>query len=245
MGPKNTEVENELSMPLRYGYGLLLFLSQVLLFGCLGLCIFWIIYYGGGVAWVNDTSKQFNLHYVLMIGGFIFMNGQSILVYKNFLCWKKKYNKVIHTIFFALEISAITIGLMSAIRGHNNSSDPKHFYSLHSWIGLGTLGLFSLQFVVGFIVLLTFLACDATTTKFRHQLEPTHRTFGLIIFSMAVATCVAGLIQTARHRLSGKDGKEDYKDLREQGIVINVLGMIIISLGILLPYVIRSRSIEH
>ncbi|EEC12138.1 cytochrome B561, putative [Ixodes scapularis] len=115
---------------------LLLLLAEVLLFGTITLTIYWIFNYQGGVAWANDTRKQFNLHYILMI-----------------------YNKVLHTIFFVLSISAITIGIVSAFQAHNNVADPRHFYSLHSWIGLGTMGLFALQ--VGVASCRTFSRVEA------------------------------------------------------------------------------------
>ncbi|XP_013777779.2 cytochrome b ascorbate-dependent protein 3-like [Limulus polyphemus] len=168
-----------------------------------------------------------------------------MLVYRIFFCCKKIYNKVLHTIVFVLAISAITIGMMSAIQAHNNSPEPKHFYSLHSWIGLATMGLYALQFIVGFVSFLVLLCCDATTTKFRQQLLPTHKTFGVIIFSMAVAACVTGLTQSARYRLSGKDGKLNYADLPEQAIVINVLGITMIALGILLTYLTHNIGIKR
>ncbi|KAM7301516.1 lysosomal membrane ascorbate-dependent ferrireductase CYB561A3 isoform X1 [Ixodes scapularis] len=56
---------------------LLLLLAEVLLFGTITLTIYWIFNYQGGVAWANDTRKQFNLHYILMVGGFIFLNGHG------------------------------------------------------------------------------------------------------------------------------------------------------------------------
>lgn len=56
---------------------LLLFLAEVLLFGTITLLIYWIFNYQGGVAWANDIKKQFNLHYILMVGGFIFLNGHG------------------------------------------------------------------------------------------------------------------------------------------------------------------------
>ncbi|KAH7962368.1 hypothetical protein HPB52_015746 [Rhipicephalus sanguineus] len=127
---------------------LLLFLAEVLLFGTITLLIYWIFNYQGGVAWANDIKKQFNLHYILMTGGFIFLNGHAMLVYRSFTCCKKIYNKLLHTIFFVLSISAITIGIVSAFMAHNSKADPKHFYSLHSWIGLGTMGLFAFAGIV-------------------------------------------------------------------------------------------------
>lgn len=122
---------------------------------------------------MNNTHGQYNLHYILMVGGFIFLNGQctyfqllfslslifkryvcwfsfgiAMLAYRSFQCCKKIYVKVLHTIFFVLAISAITIGLVAAIQAANNIPNGKHFYTMHSWIGLAAIGLFALQVIV-------------------------------------------------------------------------------------------------
>lgn len=220
---------------------LLLFLAEVLLLGTITLTIYWVLTYEGGVAWANDIKRQFNLHYILMVGGFIFLNGQSILVYRSFTCCKKIYNKVLHTIFFVLSISSITIGIVSAFQAHSSVADPRHFYSLHSWIGLGTMGLFALQFVVGFISFLVLLCCDKATVTYRQRLVPIHTNFGLIIFGMAAATCVTGLMQTAKSRFSGKEGAPDYRDLPHQAIFVNTIAAAIIALTILLPLLVRNN----
>ncbi|XP_064456159.1 plasma membrane ascorbate-dependent reductase CYBRD1-like isoform X2 [Ornithodoros turicata] len=219
----------------------LLFLAEVLLFGTITLTIYWVLNYEGGVKWANDIKRQFNLHYILMVGGFIFLNGQAILVYRSFTCCKKIYNKVLHTIFFVLSISSITIGIVSAFQAHNSVADPKHFYSLHSWIGLGTMGLFALQFVVGFTSFLVLLCCDKATLSYRQRLVPIHTNFGLIIFGMAAAACVTGLMQTAKGRYSGKEGAPNYRELPEQAIFVNTIAAAIIALTILLPLLVRNN----
>ncbi|XP_076361483.1 plasma membrane ascorbate-dependent reductase CYBRD1-like isoform X2 [Tachypleus tridentatus] len=234
-----------MSAMVKYGFALWIFIAEVMLFGALGLCLFWIFYYGGGVTWTNDATRQLNLHYVLMIGGFIFFNGQAILAYRCFSCYKKIYTKVIHTSFFVFALSSITVGLVSAIQGRNIAQDPKHFYSLHSWIGLATIGMFALQFLVGFVSFLIFLCCDTATVKLRQRLLPTHVTLGLVIFEMAVATCLTGLMQTARHRLSGTIDKTNYEDLPEQALVINVLGVSLLTLGIVITYLVRNNSFKR
>ncbi|XP_076327036.1 uncharacterized protein LOC143233973 isoform X2 [Tachypleus tridentatus] len=239
---KNSGTKSEVLIMVKCGYGLLITVAQVLLFGVLGLCLFWIIHYGGGVAWTQDVSKQFNLHYVLMIGGFIFFNGQAILAYRCFSCCKKIYTKVVHSSLFILAISSVTVGLVAAIQAKESST---HFYSLHSWIGLATVGMFALQFLVGFVSFLVLLCCDNASAKFRQRLLPTHITFGLIIFGMAIAACLTGLMQTARQRLSGEDKKENYKDLSEQALVINVLGVSILLVGILITFLIRNNSFKR
>ncbi|XP_022258334.1 cytochrome b ascorbate-dependent protein 3-like isoform X2 [Limulus polyphemus] len=245
MVSKNSAYEEKVSIMVKCGFALWTFIAEVLLFGVLGLCLFWIFYYGGGVTWTNDVTKQFNLHYVLMIGGFIFFNGQAILAYRCLSCYKKIYTKVIHTSFFVFGMSSITVGLVSAIQGHNGAQDPKHFYSLHSWIGLATIGMFALQFLVGFMSFLVFLCCDNATVKLRQRLLPTHITFGLIIFGMAIATCLTGLMQTARHMLSGTIDKQNYEDLPEQTLVINILAVSLLALGIVIIYLVRNNSFKR
>lgn len=220
---------------------LLLFLAEVLLFGTITLLIYWIFNYQGGVAWANDVKKMFNLHYILMVGGFIFLNGHAMLVYRSFTCCKKIYNKLLHTIFFVLSISAITIGIVAAFQAHNSKADPKHFYSLHSWIGLGTMGLFALQFIVGFVSFLVLLCCDKATVTYRQRLVPIHTNFGLIIFSTAAAACVTGLMQTAKGRFTGLGGAPNYPDLPEEAIFVNTIAIAIIALTILLPLLVRNN----
>ncbi|XP_050044017.2 uncharacterized protein [Dermacentor andersoni] len=229
------------SVAMKALFYLLLFLAEVLLFGTITLLIYWIFNYQGGVAWANDIKKQFNLHYILMTGGFIFLNGHAMLVYRSFTCCKKIYNKLLHTIFFVLSISAITIGIVSAFMAHNSSADPKHFYSLHSWIGLGTMGLFALQFIVGFVSFLVLLCCDKATVTYRQRLVPIHTNFGLIIFSIAAAACVTGLMQTAKGRFNGVNGAPNYQDLPEEGIFVNTIAIAIIALTILLPLLVRNN----
>lgn len=72
-----TTSQSEIPVIVRCGFGWLTFIAEVLLAGSLGLILFWVFNYHGGVAWSGDGSKQMNLHYVLMIAGFTFMNGHG------------------------------------------------------------------------------------------------------------------------------------------------------------------------
>jgi len=243
MGTKKHETtHSEIPVLVRCGFGWLTFIAEILLAGSLGLVLFWVFNYHGGVAWSGDGSKQMNLHYVLMIAGFTFMNGHAMLVYRCFPCCKKIYTKMVHTLLFVLSIACIAIGMYAAIDAHNDVPDPVHFYSMHSWIGLVACGLFALQFVFGFFTFLVLLCCDNATAKFRQTMIPTHVTFGIVIFTVAAAASLTGLTQSARYRLSGKDGKPNYKNFPDQGIVLNVLAMCLIALTIILPYIIRNSS---
>merc|ERR1739838_1244506 len=89
------------------------------------------------------------------------------------------------------------------VNDKNNSPDPiPHFYSIHSWMGLTTMGLFALQFIVGFFSFLLLLCCESATASFRAALVPIHSTFGITTFVMAVATACSGLTEKAFFTLS-------------------------------------------
>ncbi|GFQ81596.1 cytochrome b reductase 1 [Trichonephila clavata] len=237
-----SESNTEMTVVARCCFGWLTLVAEILLAGSLGLILYWVFNYHGGVAFAGDGSRQMNLHYVLMVAGFTFMNGHAMLVYRMFPCCKKIYNKIIHMLFFLASAACIAIGLYAAIDAHNEGPKPVHFYSMHSWIGLAACGLFALQFVTGFFFFLVLMLCDSATAKFRQTMIPTHVTFGLIIFVVAAAATLTGLTQSARYRLSGKDGKPNYKDFPEQGIVVNVLAMCIIASVIIVPYIIRNST---
>ena len=146
-----------------------------------------------------------------------------MLFYRMMTCCRKIFVKLLHTIFHALSIACIAIGFFTVWDFHEMSS-PKipNFYSLHSWLGLTTMGLFAIQvrhinphyffnkihyynvfhpflfqFVMGFFCFLILLCCEGATAAFRASLVPAHSTFGLITFIMASATAVTGLTEKA------------------------------------------------
>jgi len=189
----------------RFLLGVLFTWAELLLFVAVLLWLYWSYQHDDGLAWQNDRKQQFNLHAALMLFGFIFLSGQAMLIHRSFQCCNRIYTKIMHTILFVLATSAISLGLILAYTAQENvgqnTKSIMHFYSLHAWCGLATVGLFTLQFSVGFISFLILLCCDQSTMSFRAALLPIHKTFGLIIFNLAVATCLMGLLQTARSRL--------------------------------------------
>ncbi|KAJ6225754.1 hypothetical protein RDWZM_004299 [Blomia tropicalis] len=243
-------------------FGFLWCVAQIGLWASVIMLVYWMLKFDRGFAFQNDKRKMFNLHAFLMLTGFIFVNGQSMLIYKTYMCCKKIYNKICHAIFFVLSISLVSFGMLVGIQAQHmvTSTDetPVHFYSLHSWIGLVTCGLFALQFFFGFITFLVLLCCERGTANYRQRFLPVHVTFGMIIFLLATATCLSGLLQTARSRLSGPTStdldKPDYKDVfvirdnnpfTNSGLVLNGCGACLILLAILIPYLVRNFNFNR
>lgn len=141
----------------------------------------------------------------------------AILLYRICRCCSHLVVKLCHTFFHACSIPCIVIGFMTVWDSHNQQNIP-NFYSLHSWLGLITMGLFAFQFVLGFFrydvtkefnykkhdtkywftySFLVLLCCDNATHKFRSIMVPIHASLGLATFMLAVAAGVTGLTQKA------------------------------------------------
>jgi len=227
-------------------FGWLLGLAQLLLHGALGLVLFWVLYFRGGFGWQESPKLEFNYHPVLMITGFVYLGGNALLSYRSYGCCRHVYRKLFHTIFNILAVPAIVMGFLTVLDSHNLAIPPiPNFYSLHSWMGLTTMGLFALQLVVGFFSFIILLCCSAKTASCRAALVPIHATFGLITFLMAIATCVTGLTEKAIFTL----GKE-YSKLGEEAVVINVLAATLLAMVIVIPVLLlndkyRSQPTHH
>ncbi|XP_022659301.1 cytochrome b561-like isoform X1 [Varroa destructor] len=220
---------------------LFVLLTEIVLLGVLTVTLFWVFHYEGGVAWTNDIKRQFNLHFILMIVGLIFLNGQAILTYRLFGCCRRIYAKLTHAFLFLSAASCVAIGFYVAFEANERVHKGAHFYSLHSWLAIVTCGLFIMQLLVGLVSFLILLCCDGATASFRAALVPVHATFGLIIFVLGSATTLTGFMQAARARLNGQNQNADYRDYPEQGWILNALSGGVALLIILLPLVARNN----
>merc|ERR1712186_43984 len=95
------------------------------------------------------------------------------------------------------------MGFIAAWDYHARHQPPiPHLYSIHSWMGLATMAMFLLQFVSGLFSFLLLMCCSSATASCRSAMVPVHSTLGTTTFLMAVATCIAGITETALFKLS-------------------------------------------
>jgi len=251
-------------------FGFLFLTAEVLLHGLIALILYWVVQFRWDgkelpFAWRGtgrtELEKQWNLHPVLMLTGFIYCMGQAMLVYRACGCCRRIFTKLWHTAFHILAMPCIALGFLAAWDYHALRTDKEgnpdpipHFYSIHSWLGLLTMGLFTLQFLVGIFSFLLLLCCESSTARYRAALVPIHSTMGTTTFLLAVATAVAGLTEKAFFQLSitysgwveyaqgvpvdslPSIGQTDYTPQHFlEAVLLNVMAATLALLGILMP----------
>merc|ERR1719412_1637181 len=272
--------EDSMTTGAKCCFTFLMLITQILLHGVVGLVLYWVWMFHKGddpndwhpFAWRENPRLEWNMHPVLMIVGFVYCMGQAMLMYRSCRCCRRIANKLLHTVFHLLAMPCIALAFVATYDSHTNRTIPcktgqcddpiPNFYSLHSWMGLTTMGLFALQFVVGFFSFLLLLCCESATASFRAALVPIHSTFGITTFVMAVATACSGLTEKAFFTLSEKikasikepdeyDYSEDiyykaigdlYTELPNEAIIINTLAAAMVALAILLPCIIKCDT---
>lgn len=87
----------------------------------------------------------------------IFLDILALLLYRICRCCRRIYVKLLHTLFHVIAIPCVALGFLAVLESHNRATPEPipNFYSLHSWMGLVTMGLFAMQVfrvVIGVVV---------------------------------------------------------------------------------------------
>ncbi|ETE69627.1 Cytochrome b reductase 1, partial [Ophiophagus hannah] len=203
----------------------LAFLASALLLGFLSVvfALVWVLRYREGLAWNGDFA-EFNWHPLLIITGFVFIQGIAIIVYRLPWTWKcsKFLMKLIHAGLHTIALTLAIISLVAVFDFHNAKKIP-NMYSLHSWIGLTAVIFYALQLVLGFVVFLLPFA----PTSLRTAVMPIHTYSGLLIFGTAIATALMGITEKLFFTLK----TPPYSSFPEEGIFVNALGVLIVAYG--------------
>ncbi|KAJ6804609.1 putative ascorbate-specific transmembrane electron transporter 1 [Iris pallida] len=155
-----------------------------------------------------------------MLIGFIILGGEAILSYKA-LPLSKEVKKLIHLILHAIASVLGAVGIYAAFKFHNESGIA-NLYSLHSWVGLGTICLYGIQWIFGFV---TFYFPGAALTLRRDAL-PWHVLFGLFVYILAVATAELGFLEKLTFLQSS--GLAKYGT---EAFLVNFTALVVILLG--------------
>ncbi|KAE8672347.1 Transmembrane ascorbate ferrireductase 1 [Hibiscus syriacus] len=154
------------------------------------MVLVWNIHFRGGLAWESSNKNLiFNIHPVLMLIGFIIIGGQAIMSYKA-LPLKKEVKKLIHLVLHAIALILGITGIYTAFKNHNESGIP-NLYSFHSWLGIGVIVLYGIQWIYGFLVFFY----PGGSTGLRRESLPWHVLLGLLVYILAVGNASLGFLE--------------------------------------------------
>ncbi|KAM7407457.1 hypothetical protein PAMA_003265 [Pampus argenteus] len=194
----------------------------------------WVLHYKEGLAWDGGLA-EFNWHPVLIVTGFIFLQGIAIIVYRLPWTWQcsKLMMKFIHAGLHLLAFIFAVISMVAVFDFHNTAKIP-NMYSLHSWLGLMAVILYGLQFVLGVGMYLI----PITPASWRAVFMPIHVYSGLLLFGSVIAVALMGITEKLIFGLSNPK----YKDSPPEAIFVNVLGVLLVFFGALILWIATRTS---
>uniref|UniRef100_A0A3B4AW26 Lysosomal membrane ascorbate-dependent ferrireductase CYB561A3 n=1 Tax=Periophthalmus magnuspinnatus TaxID=409849 RepID=A0A3B4AW26_9GOBI len=177
-------------------YGLLLCLSLL----CEVFVVTWNLHWRGGFAW-DRSLLHFNWHPVLMVSGLVILYGNAAIVYRIPFTWKQR----------------------NAVFDFHQGVNIPNLYSVHSWVGISTVFLFSSQWILGLVGFL--LPCSPPWI--RSSLKPVHIWMGKMILIFSLASCISGINEKLLLTLAAM-----YSELPVEAVFVNFLGMLIVAFGV-------------
>lgn len=186
------------------------------------LVLVWLLHYREGIYYDSgNPSRVFNVHPFLMVFGLIFFAGEAAMAYKTVPA-ERKVQKFAHMTLNLIAIILGIVGICAAFKFHN-MLNSQHMTSLHSWIGMGTICCYCLQWLFGFSV---FWLPSASQSS-RASAMPWHISGGRAVLYMAICAALTGLMQKAMFQSLGWS-----RELR----LINFIGVFIILFGITVDF---------
>ena len=149
--------------------------------------------YLGGLNWIDYI---FNWHPIFMVFGLIFCSITAILSYR-LIPMSKARTKIMHGIFHTGAVICLSLGLYAVAVGNdyrNRNTDDAiypNLFSLHSFLGLAALILYSFNYIMGIGNYL--MPVSVTPLSVRRRYMPTHVFIGSFAFFAAVFAALCGL----------------------------------------------------
>ncbi|KAL7435362.1 hypothetical protein ACHAXM_004606 [Skeletonema potamos] len=163
---------------------------------------------GGGVSWSEgDAKRVFNWHPVLMIVAYSIMNvGALIFRVSGTSSYQtstrgisdagSKRRGTIKAVHGYVWVTCFLIGMvamMAVIKSHNDavSGYIANLYSLHSWVGVLVISLYTLQLLVGIFAFGGLM--DGTSRLAVPSLMEMHKYSGAVLHLLITATIMLGI----------------------------------------------------
>ncbi|XP_062205137.1 probable ascorbate-specific transmembrane electron transporter 1 [Phragmites australis] len=201
--------------------------AQLLAAAVLTLTLVWVLHFRGGVSWERTSSPLFvyTAHPLFMVIGLVICTGEAVMAYRIIL-GPRAAKKAVHLMLHLVALAFAAVGLYAAFKYHRDAGLPD-VHSLHSWLGIATIALYALQWLVAFV----YFVFPGAVMTMRADYAPWHIFFGIVIFLMAICTAETGL---AKFVFPGDDYPSEAFVVNFTGLAIQVFGVVVV-LAVVLP----------
>ena len=202
----------------------------------------------GGFAWQSNPGLEFNWHPLLMTIGMVYLYGNGMLMYRIAPNQKKMPLKIVHAMIMITIFVLVVIALKAVFDSHNlktcgDPDDPTklcpipNMYSFHSWIGLITAMLFSMQWALGLVMFLV----PGVANNIKALYMPLHVYFGVVIFVCAVASVLLGIKEKVLFSIGGKG----YSAFEDKGVYANVICLFVVIFAVMVVYLVANPNFKR
>ncbi|CAB9517343.1 Probable ascorbate-specific transmembrane electron transporter [Seminavis robusta] len=160
----------------------------------MSLLVLWWVHLLGGLAWSAGKAKQvFLWHPLLMILAYAFMTVAALSFRFPYQSSSRRIVKLVHGSSWAVAAIFGCIALIAVFRSHNDAKSGfiANLYSFHSWLGLGVVGLYVLQFLAGFFAFWWNVPQFSAVTK--AKILAVHAYLGPFLHMAVAATILLGI----------------------------------------------------
>ncbi|XP_016485943.1 putative ascorbate-specific transmembrane electron transporter 1 [Nicotiana tabacum] len=197
---------------------LLTLFAHLLFIAITTLLLVWLLHFRDGLSFTSTNNlKLFNLHPFFMIIGFVLISGEAIMAFTTIPATRRT-RKYFHMFLHLIGLGSSIVGLF-AIFKFQHDTGKSNLLTLHSWIGISTVSLYALLYIVSFLV---FFFPGAQNWR-RARLVPWHVLYGIAVFFMGIVSAETGLIQKFI-ALGLQKGQE--------ALIVNFTGLLLLLFGI-------------
>ncbi|CAH1398945.1 unnamed protein product [Nezara viridula] len=147
-----------------------------------------IIQHKNGFGGRSYPKLEFNWHYIFMMLGFTYFFANALTVFRLMPLLSKQKLKYIHLGTNGAVIFCAALGLFFVI-DERDILGKAHFQSLHSWIGIFTIGLLVVQFILGSV----FYLSPKISLSYKEAMMPWHVKIGISAFILGIGAIITGL----------------------------------------------------
>lgn len=139
--------------------------------------------------------------------------------------------KLIHLVLHAIALILGIWGIRAAFKNHNESHIP-NLCSLHSWIGIGVIVFYALQWQYSFIVFFF----PRGSSNLRNHLLPWHVFLGLFVYVLAVGNSALGFLE--KLTFMEKSGLHKFGS---EAFLVNFMAIITILYGTFVILIVSAK----